>query len=432
MDSRDIVLSILLDIETKNTFSNIALSKALSKNQFEDKAIRAFTTRLAEGVVEKKITLDYVINQFSKTKINKCKPLIRCLLRMGTYQILYMDGVPDSAACNEAVKLAKKHGFSSLSGFVNGVLRNISRNKDNIPEPQGDKTSTQYLSIKYSIPMWLCEKIKEDYPEKYIKILEGSFWDRDTSIRVNTNKISRDELKKLIEEAGIEVSYGYYDDKALLLSNYDFIKKIPGYRQGYFSVQDESSMCAIRATGIKKGDVVMDVCAAPGGKTTCAAEYLMGEGKVYSMDISVDKLELIEENAKRLGLDNIKITAHDATIPLTDADIDVKIADVVIADLPCSGLGIIGRKNDIKYRVSPEQINELVELQRKILDVVNAYVAPGGVLVYSTCTINPQENQNNLKWFLDRHKDFSLLEERLFLQGIDNCDGFYYAVMKKA
>lgn len=432
MDSRDIVLSILLDIETKNTFSNIALSKALSKNQFEDKAIRAFTTRLAEGVVEKKITLDYVINQFSKTKINKCKPLIRCLLRMGTYQILYMDGVPDSAACNEAVKLAKKHGFSSLSGFVNGVLRNISRNKDNIPEPQGDKTSTQYLSIKYSIPMWLCEKIKEDYPEKYIKILEGSFWDRDTSIRVNTNKISRDELKKLIEEAGIEVSYGYYDDKALLLSNYDFIKKIPGYRQGYFSVQDESSMCAIRAAGIKKGDVVMDVCAAPGGKTTCAAEYLMGEGKVYSMDISVDKLELIEENAKRLGLDNIKITAHDATIPLTDADIDVKIADVVIADLPCSGLGIIGRKNDIKYRVSPEQINELVELQRKILDVVNAYVAPGGVLVYSTCTINPQENQNNLKWFLDRHKDFSLLEERLFLQGIDNCDGFYYAVMKKA
>lgn len=432
MDSRDIVLSILLDIETKNTFSNIALSKALSKNQFEDKAIRAFTTRLAEGVVEKKITLDYVINQFSKTKINKCKPLIRCLLRMGTYQILYMDGVPDSAACNEAVKLAKKHGFSSLSGFVNGVLRNISRNKDNIPEPQGDKTSTQYLSIKYSIPMWLCEKIKVDYPEKYIKILEGSFWDRDTSIRVNTNKISRDELKKLIEEAGIEVSYGYYDDKALLLSNYDFIKKIPGYRQGYFSVQDESSMCAIRAAGIKKGDVVMDVCAAPGGKTTCAAEYLMGEGKVYSMDISVDKLELIEENAKRLGLDNIKITAHDATIPLTDADIDVKIADVVIADLPCSGLGIIGRKNDIKYRVSPEQINELVELQRKILDVVNAYVAPGGVLVYSTCTINPQENQNNLKWFLDRHKDFSLLEERLFLQGIDNCDGFYYAVMKKA
>lgn len=432
MDSRDIVLSILLDIETKNTFSNIALSKALSKNQFEDKAIRAFTTRLAEGVVEKKITLDYVINQFSKTKINKCKPLIRCLLRMGTYQILYMDGVPDSAACNEAVKLAKKHGFSSLSGFVNGVLRNISRNKDNIPEPQGDKTSTQYLSIKYSIPIWLCEKIKEDYPEKYIKILEGSFWDRDTSIRVNTNKISRDELKKLIEEAGIEVSYGYYDDKALLLSNYDFIKKIPGYRQGYFSVQDESSMCAIRAAGIKKGDVVMDVCAAPGGKTTCAAEYLMGEGKVYSMDISVDKLELIEENAKRLGLDNIKITAHDATIPLTDADIDVKIADVVIADLPCSGLGIIGRKNDIKYRVSPEQINELVELQRKILDVVNAYVAPGGVLVYSTCTINPQENQNNLKWFLDRHKDFSLLEERLFLQGIDNCDGFYYAVMKKA
>jgi len=151
MDSRDIVLSVLMDIETKNTFSNIALSKALSKNQFEDKTVRAFITRLSEGVMEYKITLDYVINQFSKTKVNKCKPLIRCLLRMGTYQILYMDGVPDSAACNETVKLAKKHGFGSLSGFVNGVLRNISRNKDNIPEPKYDKKSAEYLSIKYSI-----------------------------------------------------------------------------------------------------------------------------------------------------------------------------------------------------------------------------------------------------------------------------------------
>jgi len=443
MDSRDIVLSVLMDIETKNTFSNIALSKALSKNQFEDKTVRAFITRLSEGVMEYKITLDYVINQFSKTKVNKCKPLIRCLLRMGTYQILYMDGVPDSAACNETVKLAKKHGFGSLSGFVNGVLRNISRNKDNIPEPKYDKKSAEYLSIKYSMPLWLCEKIKNDYPDKYLRILEGSFWDRDTSIRVNTNKISRDELKKLIEDAGIEAEYGYYDEKALLVRNYDFIKKIPGYKQGYFSVQDESSMCAIRAAGIKKGDLVADVCAAPGGKTTCAAEYLMGEGIVYSMDISAEKLSLIEDNAQRLGLDNVRIFAHDATVALTNKDIygEAKdnqeqiiseFADVVIADLPCSGLGIIGRKNDIKYRISEEQIKELVDLQREILDVVNGYVVSNGNLVYSTCTINPQENHENLMWFLGKYNNFTLVEEKLFLQGIDNCDGFYYAVMKKA
>lgn len=427
MDSRDIALNILMDIETKDTFSSIAISKALSKVQFEDKLGRAFVTRLAEGVMEQKITLDYVINQFSKTKINKCKPLIRCLLRMGTYQILYMDGVPDSAACNESVKLAKKHGFGSLSGFVNGVLRNIARNKDNIPEPSKDKDSTEYMSIKYSTPKWLCEKMKKDYPDQYKQILEGSFADRDTSIRVNTTKITRDDLKKLIETGDITVEYGSYDDKALLVSGYDFIKKIPGYRQGYFSVQDESSMCAVRAADIKPGDIVIDVCAAPGGKTTCAAEYLNGKGKIYSMDISMDKLTLIEDNVSRLGFDNVEIRCHDATKPLKDMK-----ADVVIADLPCSGLGIIGRKNDIKYRIKEEQLNELRELQRQILNVVSEYVVSGGTLLYSTCTINPDENQNNVAWFLENKQEYKLIEERLFLQGVDNCDGFYYAIMKKS
>lgn len=426
MDSRDIVLSILMDIETKNTFSNMAISKALSKNQFEDKRERAFITRLSEGIMEQRITLDYVINQFSKTKVNKCKPLIRCLLRMGTYQILYMDSVPDSAACNEAVKLAKKHGFSSLSGFVNGVLRNISRNKDNIKQPSEDVTSVDYISVKYSTPKWLCEKLKKDYPDNYTKILEGCFFDRDTSIRVNTTKISKDELKQMISDSGITVEYGEYDDKALLIRDYDFIKKVPGYRQGYFTVQDESSMCAVRTAGIKPGNTVIDVCAAPGGKTTCAAEYMNGEGTIYSMDISEDKLELIEENVDRLGFTNVNISCHDATIPLDDMQVDV-----VIADVPCSGLGIIGRKNDIKYRLTKEQLEELVSLQRRILDVVSGYVKKGGRLLFSTCTINPDENQENVKWFLEKYKDFSMQEERLFLQGVDNCDGFYYAVLNR-
>ncbi len=442
MDSRDVVLDILMDIETKNTFSNVALSKALSKNQFEDKSARAFITRLSEGVMEYKITLDYVINQFSKTKINKCKPLIRCLLRMGVYQILYMDSVPDSAACNEAVKLAKKHGFGSLSGFVNGVLRSIARAKESIPMPNNE-TSVEYLSVKYSMPVWLCEKLKNDYPKEYMDILKASFLDRETAIRVNTCKITKEELKKLIADAGIEVRDGYYDEKALLVKGYDFVKKIPGYKQGFFSIQDESSMCAIRAAGIKKGDTVLDICAAPGGKTTCAAEYLMGEGTVYSMDLSKDKLELIEENVKRLGFDNVKISAHDGKIPLINSDLygeEVALpkeelrefADVVIADLPCSGLGIIGRKNDIKYRLDEKQLEELVTLQRDILNNAKSYVKRGGTLLYSTCTINPKENQENLKWFLDENKAFTVINERLFIQGVDNCDGFYFVVMKKA
>ncbi len=426
INARDIVLNILMDIETNKTFSNQAISKALSKNQFEDKRDRAFITRLSEGVMEQLISLDYIINQYSKTKINKCKPLIRCLLRMGAYQILYMESVPDSAACNESVKLAKLHGFGSLSGFVNGVLRSIARNKDNIPEPAGNKISAEYLSIKYSMPRWLVEKLLKDYPDKYVKILEGCFWDRDTSIRVNTTKITRDELKKIIEEAGISVEYGSYSDKALLISEYDFIKKIPGYKKGFFTVQDESSMCAIAAARIKPQDVVIDVCAAPGGKTTCAAEYLNGQGKIYSMDISEDKLELIEDNVSRLGFDNVEISCHDATEIIPDMK-----ADVVIADVPCSGLGIIGRKNDIKYRLEENQLEELKELQRKIISTVCQYVNDKGTLLYSTCTINPDENQNNVKWFLENNNEFELAEDRCFLQGIDTCDGFYYAVLKK-
>ncbi len=426
INTRDIVLNILMDIEANKTFSNQAISKALSKNQFEDKRDRAFITRLAEGVMEQLISLDYTINQFSKTKVNKCKPMIRCILRMGVYQILYMESVPDSAACNESVKLAKAHGFGSLSGFVNGVLRNIARHKDNIPEPSKDKSSSEYLSVKYSMPKWLCDKLKKDYPEKYMKILEGCFWDRPTAIRVNTTRITRDELKGELEAAGITVEYGNYDEKALLISDYDFIKKVPGYKKGYFTVQDESSMQAVRAAGIKPGDVVIDVCAAPGGKTTCAAEYLNCNGTLYSMDVSEDKLELIEENVSRLGFTNVVISCQDATKEIPDMKVDV-----VIADLPCSGLGIIGRKNDIKYRLEDKQLGELVNLQRSILNNVCNYVKDKGTLLYSTCTINPDENHNNAMWFLQEHKEFELIEEKLFLQGIDMCDGFYYAVLKK-
>lgn len=425
INARDIVLNILLDIETNDTFSNIAIGKALKKNQFSEKNDRAFITRLAEGVIETKFTLDYVINSFSKTKVNKCKPLIRCLLRMGCYQILFMNSVPDSAACNEAVKLAKKHGFSSLSGFVNGVLRSIARDKDNIQYPSDTDNKAYALSIRYSMPEWLVEKILADYPENGEKIISASFKERDTTIRVNTTRISVDELKEIIEAAGIQVRLGNYDAKALIIGGYDFIKRVPGYRQGFFTVQDESSMCAIRAAGVKPGDIVVDVCAAPGGKTTAAAEYLSGSGRIYSRDVSEDKLSLIEENVERLGFDNIDIKAHDARESL---DIE---ADVVIADVPCSGLGIIGRKNDIKYRLSKEGIEELIVLQREIADAAAKMVKEGGTFLYSTCTINPDENHNNVEYFLEQHKDFSLVDERAFLQGVDECDGFYYAVLRR-
>lgn len=435
MDAREVALSILLDMEVSGTFSSTAITKALRQNQFEDKKERSFATRLAEGTTEYRITLDYIIDCFSRTEVKKCKPLIRCLLRMGTYQIMYMDSVPDSAACNETVRLAKRHGFSALSGFLNGVLRNIVRNKEKISYPSEQEEPVRYLSVRYSTPEWLVHKILNDYPEQAVRILEAAFEERDTTIRVNTCRTSAEELRRMLEEKGICVSAGIYDDRALKIRGYDFIRRVPGYRQGLFTVQDESSMCAVRALDIRAGETVLDVCAAPGGKATAAAEYLCGTGVVYAMDKTEDKTALIEENVERLGLENVRIRVHDATRMMDVTDIpghETAFADVVIADLPCSGLGIMGRKNDIKYRMTEEQMRELSALQRQILSVAHQYVRPKGRLLYSTCTINPEENEKNAAWFLERHAEFRMEQERLFLPGADACDGFYYAVLTRA
>lgn len=426
-NARDIVLSILLDIEANNTFSNIAIAKALKKHQFEAKKDRAFITRLAQGVTETKIKLDYIIDGFSKTPSGKCKPLIRSLLRMGVYQIMYMDAVPDSAVCNEAVKLAKKHNFGSLGGFVNGVLRAVARNKDNIVMPDRENMA-EYLSVNYSMPEWLCKKIMEDYGEQGETIIAASFDERKTALRVNTLKTTREKLKEYIGPH-IVMEDGIYDENAILVSGYDFIRSMPGYRQGLFFIQDESSMCAIKAAGIKPYQTVVDVCAAPGGKTLNAACYMEGKGKIYARDISGEKLNLIEENVKRLGIEDI-ISIEKWDAKTVDEKL-VEKADVVIADLPCSGLGIMGRKNDIKYRIKQEQLSELARLQREMLSSVKQYVKKGGVLLYSTCTINPQENKENTKWFLESDSEFKLCAERQMLQGVDQCDGFYYAVLQR-
>lgn len=444
IDGRDIVLSILMDIENNDTFSNIAITKALKQNQFEDKKDRAFITRLAEGVTETRIKLDYIVDMFSKTPIRKCKPLIRSLLRMGVYQIMYMDSIPDSAVCNEAVKLAKKHNFGSLSGFVNGVLRNIARNKNNIKLPD-ESNKIKYLSVNYSIPEWIVSKLEADYKECTEDILRAAFEDRMTSLRVNTLKLSREELiKYIIDEYGkknieakllsyeeaknltgvVAICESRYDQDGILIKGYDFVKKIPGFKKGYFAVQDESSMVCVREAGIKPGDFVLDICAAPGGKTTAAAAFLKNEGLVISRDISEEKIPLIEDNLERLGIENVTVQCFDATV--LDESMIGK-ADVVIADVPCSGLGIMGRKNDIKYRLSKEQLDELIDLQRSILNNAVKYVKPGKVLQYSTCTINNDENIGNVKWLLDTYKDFQLVAEKQFVQGIDLCDGFYYA-----
>ena len=440
-NAREVVLTTLLDIEKNSIFSNTALGTALRANQFMSKQDRAYITRMVEGVTEKRITLDYIIDRFSKTKVKKCKPFIRCVLRMGTYELFYMDSVSDYTTCNLCVDLTIKHGFKSLKGYVNGVLRSIARNKNSISFPDKDTDKTAYLSVKYSVPEELVSILMEDYDLSAIEtIFESGEKDRPTAIRVNTDKISVDKFKKLLDEAGIRAQSGALNDTSLLISGYDYIRKVPGYMDGYFTVQDQSSCIAVRAADIKEGDLVVDVCAAPGGKTMYASFFAGEKGRVISRDVTDKKTELISDNVERLGLNNVFVEKYDAR------ELDEELigkADCVIADLPCSGLGIMGRKNDIKYNVSRDKIDELVLLQRQILDVVSQYVKPGGTLVYSTCTIDRKENAENSDWFVRNH-DFeyvdidSYLPEHggdkgyiTMLQGFDECDGFFVARFKR-
>lgn len=444
-NEREIILDILLDIDKEGTYSHIAISETLRNYQFLDKKVRAFITRVVEGTVEYQLRLDYILNQFSKTKVKKCKPLIRSLLRMTAYQICFLDQVPDSAACNEAVKLVKKRGFSSLSGFVNGVLRNLARQKEEIVYPDEQKDKILYLSIFYSMPEWIIKKWLKDYDYKTVQtMLETFLKENQTTIRCHTSKISPDGLKERLEEEGIEVTPCEYVKEAFFIRGYNYMQRMKAFKEGLFQVQDQSSMLVVKAANPKEGDIVIDVCAAPGGKSLHCAEELKGTGLVIARDRTDYKVSLMQENLERIGYQNMKIECQDA---LEFVEEDRERADLVIADLPCSGLGILGKKNDIKYKMSKEQQEELVKLQREILSVVWKYVKPGGTLLYSTCTIHREENEENRKWILEQLPFESVtLEDTLpsslwnettkegylqLLPGIHHCDGFFLAKFKR-
>lgn len=455
-DIRELALGVLLEIEAGDEYSHIALRNVLEKYQYLEKQERSFLTRLVEGTLERKIWIDYVIDQFSSVKVKKQKPVIREILRMSVYQLQFMDSVPDSAVCNEAVKLAQKKGFRQLKGFVNGVLRNIARKLPEMTFPS-EKEPLRYLSVRYSMPEWIVEDWMKAYGQETAeKMLASCYEERSTVIRVNQNRIAPEELKEQLEKRGVSVKRAPYLDCALAIENYDYLGGLPEFREGLFQVQDVSSMLAVEAAGVRPGDYCMDICAAPGGKSLFLAEKTGAEGIVDARDLTEYKAAMIRENAERLGMENIRISVRDASVP--DPDSEGK-ADVLIADLPCSGLGVMGKKTDLKYRMSREQQNELAALQKKILSVAQACVKPGGILVYSTCTVSRAENEENVFWFLENfpYEPVSLqgclpreLEEHFpesfagerpedtmkqgFLQllpGIHACDGFFIAKFRR-
>lgn len=428
VNTRELIMEILLSVTRDGEYSHIVLRNVLEKYQFLTKQDRAFITRVTEGTLERMIEIDYIINQFSKVKVNKMKPVIRTIIRSAVYQMKYMDGVPNSAVCNEAVKLAEKKGFVNLKGFVNGVLRNIARNLENLTYPDR-KNTVRWLSVTYSMPEWIVKQWLSVYDEQTVeKMLQDFLTEKPTTIRCNLNQISKEALILKLKNEGVQVEEHHLLPYALFISGYDYLGALQSFCDGDFQVQDVSSMLVAEWADPKEGDCVVDVCAAPGGKALHLADKLGGTGYVEARDLSDYKVGLIEENIHRTGVQNIRAVRWDATI--LDENMVGK-ADIVIADLPCSGLGVLGKKTDLKYKMTEEKEEELISLQREILDVVQSYVKPGGKLLYSTCTVHRGENEENAAWFVKRHPHFTLRQEKQMLPGTDSCDGFYIALFTR-
>ena len=438
MNERMIILETLLLIDKENGFDNKIINQVLDKFSYLDKQERSFIKRVVEGTVERRLELDYIINCYSNTKINKCKPVIRALLRMSVYQLKYMDTVPESAVCNEAVKIASKKGFSTLKGFVNGVLRNIARNIENIEYP--DINTIEGLSIRYSCPEWLVKQlVSEQGMDITEAILKDSLEAKPLYVRTNQSRISTDDLRRRFEAANLSYKKAPYLPYAFVLNNIDSLERIDAFNEGLFQVQDLSSMLVAELAGINPGDTVVDCCAAPGGKSMHALDILNGTGRVISCDVSEYKVNMIRDNVTRCGFTNSELMVADATVHNSQLD---NTADVLIADLPCSGLGVIGRKNDIKYNISIDKEESLVKLQRQILENVSRYVKPGGIMMFSTCTIHRAENEDNVEW-IEKNLDFTQvpIKDKLpdalakrcrggyiqLLPGMDRTDGFFVA-----
>ena len=414
---------ILEDIEKKGAFSNLALKNNLGDLKPVDKA---FVTKIVYGVLQNKILIDYYLKAFTNGK--RIKPKVRNVLRVSVYQILFMDKVPDNAAVNEGVDLSKKVGLSALSGFVNGVLRTISREKLSLPAINS-KTQTEFLSIKYSHPEKLVETfIKEFGIVETEKILHSNNTSPDLIFRVNTLKTTTENIINEIENAEI------IENDAIKIVKVQNLDRIENIQNGEIYVQDLASQKAIEVLNPLENETLIDVCSAPGGKSFLAAIKMKNKGGILSFDIFEHKTDLIDKGAEKLGIDIIKTAISDATVFNEELS---EIADKVICDVPCSGFGIIRRKPEIRYK---EDVSSLPKIQLDILKNASKYLKKGGTLLYTTCTIFKDENSNVVNAFLSKNEDFYLEEFELFgekqamitlLPHKYNTDGFFIAKIRR-
>ena len=389
-------------------YTNLELSSVIKKYGFTG-LDKSFFTALFYGTVEKMLTLDYCIEKLSSIKLEKIDNMVMCLLRTGLYQILFMDKVPDSAAVNESVELAKRYCPKSSVGYVNAVLRSASRSKEKLFSQMQSEKGLKAISVMSSIPQDIIEVWESSYGRKTAVEIAAHFMSASpyVTLRTNTLKITRE---RLLDSLGNIATASKLTKGGIRLSGSFPVEDIYGFEEGLFFVQDEASQLAasfINSDVVPEGGIVVDVCACPGGKSFSAAINLSDKAKVYSFDLHANKLSLIEKGAKRLGIENISVAQRDAR---TNDDSLLGLADAVICDVPCSGLGVIAKKPDIRYKPISES-ERLPEIQGDILSSACRYLKKGGVLIYSTCTINKKENEDIVSAFLENNHDFALSDD---------------------
>lgn len=395
---------VLRAVEEKDAYANLALNQVLERYQ-PDKKERAFTTMLTYGVLRTRDTLDWILGHFIKN-LNAQTIILRNILRLGAYQLLYMDRVPPSAACNEGAEMARRYGHKGAVKFVNGVLRNVSRQGRAIKFPAMEDGPVKHIALRYSHPKWMIEDwLKRFGLEDTLAVCEANNLAAPSTIRTNTLKLTRDELMSRLRQEGVTVRETAYATEGLVIDEYFSINRIAAFRDGLFQVQDESSMLAGRALNPAAGARVLDACSAPGGKTTHLAELMDNCGEILAVDLHPHKLEMIEDNCRRLGVGIVRTLAADAAnLP----DSLREWADFVLVDAPCSGLGVLRRRPDARWRKDMSQPDALARLQGSILDGAARSLKPGGLLVYSTCTVTHQENLGQVNDFLNRRQEFAL------------------------
>lgn len=439
INSRKEAFKILEEIDRDKGYGNIVLNRRTKHLDLRD---RNFIREIVYGVLENRIMLDYVIESHSKIRLKKLSSSVKLILGMAIYQILKMDRVPDSAAVDEAVKLSKKTCNRGAQGYINGVLRNIVRNKDSIILPSRDSDFTKYISVTYSYPEWMVKRWIESYGESFTEELcIANTRKSPLTIRVNRLITNRQLLSKRLEDEGMRTKQTKYGRDTLCVLNPDNITESQSYREGLYTIQGESSSLVGQVLNPKEGSSLLDICSAPGGKATQIAELMKNRGRVVAKDIHPHKISLIEDSARRLGIDIIEASVGDGRI-LDDKLIDS--FDYCLVDVPCSALGLIGKKPEIKYNKTEGDLDELPSIQLEILENASRYLKSGGEMIYSTCTINREENMGVIESFLSKNDGFALrsFADNLSIDGaergyveiypnVHGIDGFFIAKLQK-